>query len=90
MTYKVYIIIHTAWLTPDRQQCLANCNIHPTHIVDDEGDPTEYLILKVDLNAAITNEFRGYRKLTTDQARIVISSIVDGTIEVSEYYHQMT
>ena len=81
-----YIIFPAAWLTEEliaamREDRPGNT---PQPIFDDDDVPTTYYIAKI--KNIYKNEYEGFRKFTIDQTSFVIAAILDGTIEVTDYY----
>jgi len=85
---KHYLIFPTSWLTCDLMKVIDEQN--PTskimHIFDDNDEPTKYLICNI--SCCYKNEFKGYRKLSRDQTRIVIANILDGSVKKEDYYQE--
>lgn len=81
-----YIIIPAAWLTEELLTALREDRPRnePQPIFDDDDIPTTYYIAKI--KNIYKNEYVGFRKLTEDQVSFVIAGIVDGTVEVDDYY----
>ena len=85
---KHYLIFPVSWLTYDIIKVIEEQS--PTsrimHIFDDSDEPTKYLICNI--TCCYKNEFKGYRKLTRDQTKIVIANILDGTVTKDDYYQE--
>lgn len=81
-----YIIFPAAWLTDTLIEALREDRPgnKPQPIFDEDDVPTKYYIAKI--KKIHKNEYEGFRKLTLDQTKFVIASILDDTVEVSDYY----
>jgi hypothetical protein len=81
-----YIIFPAAWLTDRLLDALVEDRPgnQPQPIFDENDVPTKYYIAKI--KKIYKNEYEGFRKLTLDQTKFVIASILDDTVEVSDYY----
>jgi len=81
---KYYIIVPNEWITKTLIEHLHSNNKTLIPIFNDEGEPTEYSITQA--SDIYADELVGYKKLSRDEVRLVQASILDGTIEVTEYY----